>query len=329
MANNSFDKVAEKFASLMISKMEAISENWEKPWFPKFSNSQNFLPRNLAGRTYQGGNSFLLLLISEENNYKTPVFLTFNQAKRDNISILKGANSFPVYYTLFCAYHRETDIKICLEEFKLLSKEEQKKYRLVGINKAYSVFNLDQTNFSEIYPEIWEKIKDSFTAIEKPDMYKNEVLDTLLVAKNWVCPINLAQIDRAYYSLTFDYITMPMKEQFIDGEAFYSTLLHEMAHSTGIESRLNRGRFNSNDYAREELVAELTAGLCSLFFGIAAGIREENAQYLKMWIKKMQEEPKYLISILSDSMRAVKFIAEKLNLSINQISEDTQLKEAI
>jgi len=335
--NNSFDKVAEKFANLMISKMETISSNWQKPWFPKFSNSHNFLPQNLTGRVYQGGNAFLLLLLCEGLNYRTPVFLTFNQAKNQNILILKGSISFPVYYTMFYAYNRKTGEKISFEEFKMLSKEEQREYCLVGINKSYSVFNLDQTNFAEKYPERWGRLKDSFSKKEDPitnvpGMYKNDNLDNLLTTQSWVCPINLKPIDQAYYAPLYDYISMPLKEQFKDGEAFYATMLHEMAHSTGIESRLNRDKFctgGKKDYAREELVAELTSGLSGLFFGIVSGIREENAQYLKSWISTMKEEPKFLLSVLSDSMKAVKYMAERLNLNINQIAESIEIKEAV
>lgn len=163
-------------------------------------------------------------------------------------------------------------------------------------------------------------------------MYKNTVLDVLISTQKWVCPINLQPIDQAYYTPSRDYISMPLKEQFNNGQAFYSTLLHEMAHSTGIESRLNRNGFNSRDmkdYAREELVAELTSSLCALFFGIASTIREENAQYLKIWINNMKEEPKFIISVLSDSMKAVKYIAEKLNINICQMEEETNIETDI
>lgn len=95
------DKNAEKFVSLMVEKIESISTNWEKPWFSNIASKQNFIPQNLSGRLYSGGNLFMLLMLCEEHNYQTPVFLTFNQAKNENISILKGAVSFPVYHTSF------------------------------------------------------------------------------------------------------------------------------------------------------------------------------------------------------------------------------------
>ena len=77
---STFDKNAEKFVNLMVEKIESLSMNWQKPWFSKVNSKQNFLPQNLTGRTYSGGNAFLLYFLCEKYNYQTPVFLTFNQA---------------------------------------------------------------------------------------------------------------------------------------------------------------------------------------------------------------------------------------------------------
>ena len=155
---STFDKNAEKFVNLMVEKIESLSMNWQKPWFSKVNSKQNFLPQNLTGRTYSGGNAFLLYFLCEKYNYQTPVFLTFNQARNEGINVLKGAVAFPVYYTLFCAYHRQTNEKISYDEYNKLSEEEQKEYRLAAYTKYFQVFNLDQTNFAEKYPNRWDKI---------------------------------------------------------------------------------------------------------------------------------------------------------------------------
>ena len=93
---STFDKNAEKFVNLMVEKIESLSMNWQKPWFSKVNSKQNFLPQNLTGRTYSGGNAFLLYFLCEKYNYQTPVFLTFNQARNEGINVLKGAVAFPV-----------------------------------------------------------------------------------------------------------------------------------------------------------------------------------------------------------------------------------------
>lgn len=321
-----FDKNAEKFVNLMVEKIENLTLDWSKPWFNKVNVRRNFIPQNLSGRAYAGGNAFLLSFLCEENNYQTPVFLTFKQAKEKGINVLKGSTSFPVYYTLFCAYHLTKNEKISLEEYKELAEEEKKQYRLVSYNQYYLVFNLDQTNFSEKYPEKWDALRSKFVLSEiddmpeNPRMYENILLDEMISKQTWVCPVMEKDEDKAYYSILKDHIILPRKEQFKDGESFYSTTLHEMAHSTGIKTRLNRKDFYNNElekYGKEELVAELSAALAGLYLGISSTIREENAAYLKSWCKSIREEPRFLFNVLTDSVRAVKFIAEKVGFSLS------------
>lgn len=88
--------------------------------------------------------------------------MTFNQAKEAGISVLKGSKSFPVYYFLFYVYHKETRKKITFEEYKALSREQQQEYNVIPTYKYYSVFNLDQTNFSDVRPEEWEALREKF-----------------------------------------------------------------------------------------------------------------------------------------------------------------------
>lgn len=244
---STFDKNAEKFVNLMVEKIESLSMNWQKPWFSKVNSKQNFLPQNLTGRTYSGGNAFLLYFLCEKYNYQTPVFLTFNQARNEGINVLKGAVAFPVYYTLFCAYHRQTNEKISYDEYNKLSEEEQKEYRLAAYTKYFQVFNLDQTNFAEKYPNRWDILKAKFSGEEQPqeekEMYVNPILDEMNKNQNWVCPIQTVSSDSAFYSISNDSITLPLKSQFKDGESFYGTELHEMGHSTGVKNRLNRKGF--------------------------------------------------------------------------------------
>lgn len=192
----------------------------------------------------------MLLFLCEKYNYQTPVFLTFNQAKEAGVKVLKGSESFPVYYTMYCAYHLETKVKISLEEFKTLPEEEQKEYRVVSNTKYYLVFNLDQTNYSEIHPEKWEILRSKFTidimTESSENTYSNIILDSIIKNQNWVCPIELKASNKAFWSFA-DKIVLPLKGQFNNGESYYCTALHEMAHSTGTKERLNRKGFYEND----------------------------------------------------------------------------------
>lgn len=162
MKTDYFDKAAQQFANLMIEKIQQVEDNWQKPWITIAANTRNFFPQNLTGRRYTGGNAFLLLFLCEKFQYQTPVFMTFNQAKEAGISVLKGSKSFPVYYFLFYVYHKETRKKITFEEYKALSREQQQEYNVIPTYKYYSVFNLDQTNFSDVRPEEWEALREKF-----------------------------------------------------------------------------------------------------------------------------------------------------------------------
>ena len=335
---STFDKNAEKFVNLMVEKIESLSMNWQKPWFSKVNSKQNFLPQNLTGRTYSGGNAFLLYFLCEKYNYQTPVFLTFNQARNEGINVLKGAVAFPVYYTLFCAYHRQTNEKISIMMNITNYQKKNKKNTVQQLIQNISKFLIqNQTNFAEKYPNRWDILKAKFSGEEQPqeekEMYVNPILDEMNKNQNWVCPIQTVSSDSAFYSISNDSITLPLKSQFKDGESFYGTELHEMGHSTGVKNRLNRKGFYENDkfnYGREELVAELISALSGVYLGISVTVREENAAYLKSWCKAIKEEPKFLFTVLADAIKGSKFIAQHLNirLDVEEVEEEKNTKVA-
>lgn len=263
----------------------------------------------------------MLLFYTEFMKFSLPVFLTFNQAKEEDLKVGKGARSFPVYYWFKFVVHKETKKTIKYEEYGKLSKTEQEEYKVIPQMKYYNVFNIDQTDFAEKYPERYEHMKKG----EQPEVHSDgmiyEALDELVYLQNWYCPIKIQYSDSAFYSLASDSIVCPEKAQFPQGAEFYGTLLHEMAHSTGSPQRLNRtfGSFFGDDaYAREELVAELTSALCGAFFGYAATPQENNAAYLKHWLGRLKEEPAFLMEILGDVNKAAKMIAERVTERMNE-----------
>lgn len=155
MKTDYFDKAAQQFANLMIEKIQQVEDNWQKPWITIAANTRNFFPQNLTGRRYTGGNA-LLLSLREIPVPDTRIY-DIQPGERGWISVLKGSKSFPVYYFLFYVYHKETRKKITFEEYKALSREQQQEYNVIPTYKYYSVFNLDQTNFSDVRPEEWKR----------------------------------------------------------------------------------------------------------------------------------------------------------------------------
>ena len=326
--NSNLNPALEKYDSLMIKKINEVSANdWKKPWFsPLFKG----LPQNLSGREYNSLNRAMLYFLCDYNCYQTPIFLTFNQAQKENIQIKYQSVSFPISYYDLNIKNITTGERVTKEFYNNLSKTERTKYKIVPFLKYFNVFNLDQTNFAEKYPERWELLKKQFSLDEIiNDGYRNELIDKTIENQTWVCPIELKEQSRAFYSPGTDSITLPTMQQFKNGKEFYYTALHEMAHSTGHPERLARkfGYKGTFQYAHEELVAELSSAVTGRDLGFAVLPRKENAQYLKSWLAAITDDPKYLFGILQDVNKSVTMIEEGIGLTKELEEAKTTPKE--
>lgn len=326
-SSNKADEAVQLFTDMMIERMTALkNQQWEKGWF----NGTSFegLPQNFSGRTYNGSNTFFLYMNTSFRGYSMPVYLTFEQAKKNNIKINKGEKSFPVLYWNLSIKDKKGN-SIPFEDYKNLSKEEKEECYIKPFLKTYPVFNVDQTNFKEVKPEEYENLKKKFEIPEIKDsegMYTHNALDNVVKNQTWICPVQSEQLsDEAYYSPSRDVVVLPMKAQFKkhdteeeiyrDGMQFYSTMLHEMAHSTGHKDRLNRvgGIFGDPKYAKEELVAELTAAMIGNSMGFDSKITDNSAKYLDNWLGALKEDPKFIVSVMADVNKAADMILDKVD----------------
>ena len=200
------------------------------------------------------------------------------------------------------------------------------------------MYNVAQTNLAEVQPERMQKLMDRFRLPELRDtegMYAHAALDRMVETQGWVCPIQAdKRVDGAYYSPSHDIVVVPMKAQFNTGGTpeetyrggmeYYSTMLHEMAHSTMTPERLNRdgmGRFGDPKYAKEELVAELTAAMISHSMGFDQKVTDNSAAYLDSWIGVLKQEPKFIVSVMADVNRASDMILDHVDrqrLALNE-----------
>lgn len=312
LARTPADKALQAFAELIIKKMDSLAADWQKPWI---NTKVNGGPQNLEGRRYSGLNTLFLFLVSEMAGYEMPVFMTFLQAKKNGLLINKGEKAFPVIYFNFLVKDNETGKKISIEEWEKLPKETQKKYTVIPFMKTHPVFNIEQSNIKEARPELWESIRSKFIRdipLDTTGMISCPEMDLLLDAQGWACPIYTEEGDRAFYSVGKDEIHVPLKAQFNNGEAFYGTLAHEMAHSTGSNGRLARnfdGR-SLQAYGREELVAELTSAVVMASLGVSITPSQENVSYLKGWCQNIHKDPQFLLTTLSDVSKASGMILE-------------------
>lgn len=330
---NSEDKALELFAEMMIEKIESISKDWKKPWFTEGALQW---PRNLSGREYNGMNAFMLLLHCENEGYEIPRFCTFDCVQRLNepgkngqelprVSVLRGEKSFPVMLTTFTCIHKETQEKIKYDDYKKLSDNEKQQYNVYPKMKVFRVFNVAQTNLREARPELWEKLEqeNARPKIEDGKHFSFSPVDTMIKDNLWICPIKPMHQDSAYYSISMNEIVVPEKEQFKSGEAFYGTLFHEMTHSTGAKDVLDRIKptaFGSEEYAREELVAELGSALVAQRYGMTKHIKEDSCAYLKGWLSELKESPQYIKTTLLDVKRAASLITQK----VDKVAQDLE-----
>lgn len=319
------------FADMIIDRMEVIeASNWKQGWTD--GEAMIGLPQNVTGRVYTGSNAFLCQLHTMKKNYKVPVYFTIKQIKDLGAFPKKGEKSIPIFKWGLSIYNRETGKKATLKEYDSLPKEERdEKYKVIPYLKIFNEWNIDQTNLEEVNKEKYDALLSKFEAKEIRDdngMYSNAAIDQMLASQSWVCSIEYTQQNpSALYNKSKDVIIVPRKDQFNisdtpeeiykDGEEYYSSLIHEMAHSTGHESRLNRlnpdGKFGGEEYAKEELVAELTAAMVGSALGFDSRIRDNNTAYLKSWMSALKKEPKFLLSVMSDVNKASAMVIEHID----------------
>ena len=328
-SNKSADNL-QKFAEMMSNIItKAKSKNWKQGWLGVKGTILG-LPQNITGRTYSGGNSFFLMADTSEKGYNTPVYMTFKQAKDRNLHVNAGEKSVPIF-KWGLSIKDENGKTVSEEDYNAMSKEERDKFSVRPYPKVYHVFNIDQTNLSEVNKKKYDAIVARFKAPEEEvkdskGMYINDALDRMFKEKAWHCDIRYNKpSSRAFYVPSQDFIVLPMKEQFNigktaeevyrDGMEYYSTALHEMAHSTGHESRLNRqfGAKRTEGYAHEELIAEMTAALVGSTMGFDKKILENNANYLKGWLENLKRNPESITTIMSDVGKASDMIIEKID----------------
>ena len=328
-SNKSADNL-QKFAEMMRNIItKAKSKNWKQGWLGVKGTILG-LPQNISGRTYSGGNSFFLMADTSEKGYNTPVYMTFKQAKDRNLHVNAGEKSVPIF-KWGLSIKDEKGKTVSEEDYNAMSKEERDKLTVRPYPKVYHVFNIDQTNLSEVNKKKYDAIVARFKAPDEEvkdskGMYLNDALDRMFKEKAWHCDIRYNKpSSRAFYVPSQDFIVLPMKEQFNigktaeevyrDGMEYYSTALHEMAHSTGHESRLNRqfGAKRTEGYAHEELIAEMTAALVGSTMGFDKKILENNANYLKGWLENLKRNPESITTIMSDVGKASDMIIEKID----------------
>ena len=267
------NKVNQVLTNYIIQQIETNNVlPWQTPW-----SKDSALPQNLvSGKAYRGVNALL------SSFGKSPYWMTRKQIVGAGGSF-KGAKSAP------CVYFQ-------IKESKQESKTEGERSRY-AMMKYYRVFNVADCEGIEL-PKSDIEFKENNSIQRCEDLiagYPNPPKIT-----------NDKPSNSAFYAPHADEIVTPMIGQFDDSEKYYSTLFHEMGHSTGHPSRLNRelrNTFKSHKYSKEELVAELTAAFLCREVGIDSET-DQSISYIKNWLSVLKDNPEWIVWAAQNAQKA-------------------------
>jgi len=279
-----FGNVYEIITERIMEKLEAGTVPWHKPW-----TAAGGAPSNLvSGKEYRGVNVFLLAC----EDFASPYWVTFKQAKQLGGTVRKGERSTPVVFWKWI--NRTSDN----------SDTGETETKQIPLLRYYSVFNVEQCDGIT-----HKRLK---VQAEEPAPF-NPIEAAEAIVANYPAPPPISHDGRgsAYYRPTNDSIHMPKQETFCSEEHYYATLFHEMAHSSGHESRLARPgvtspiRYGSHPYSQEELVAEMGSAFLLAEAGIdSEGLVENSAAYIESWLKALKNDKKLLVMAAAQAQKA-------------------------
>lgn len=279
--------------------------DWQAGWFSDGFGAGD--TNATSGKRYRGSNAIATYLARIRNEYRDPRWVTFKQAKDLEGQIRKGEKG--IRLLKFKEWDLLTKREPDWEKINSLPQDEQSTYIAENIRymtNSFVVFNVEQCENLNL------KTPETQTMSEEELAKNNDKIETVI--RNSSAPILYDGGNNAYYSPASDDIHLPEIKRFRTKQDYYATAIHEIAHSTGHESRLNRnlsGGFGSADYAREELRAEIS----SLFVQSELGIEikgkalENHAAYVNAW-KKIAKEPNDLFDVIGDAKGIADYIKE-------------------
>ena len=271
---NAYKKICKHITERIIAMLEKGVAPWRKPWKP------GTCPRSgSTGKVYRGIN----LIILASYGYSNPVWFTFNQIRKLGGAVRKGEKSAPVVYWKW--YEKKTG------ELDGDGNEEKRRW---GVPFSFNVFNVQQT---EGLPEKWTKVveweEDDWNPVEEADKIVKGYKDA---------PEILHDVSaRAFYRPDNDTVHVPTRDSFSTAEKYYSTLFHELGHSTGHDSRLGRegivefDHFGSMNYSKEELIAEMTSAFLCGFAGMEMAELDNHTAYIKGWMSKLKKNEDWIL----------------------------------
>lgn len=289
----------------LLTFIESNPTAWEAGWYKVGGTPRN----GKTGKAYNGLNALWLYLLAEHKGYTDPRWVTYQQAKDLKASVKAGEKSSDVFYWSW--YDKKTKKPFDDATVKDMSKDERQKYideNVRPVLKYYQVFNASQCNK---FPKLDAAEQKEMPADERAR--QNATIESII--ENSAAPIYFDGGNRAYYSPRQDSIHLPETSRFHSMQDYYATALHEIAHSTGHESRLNRKMisvFGTSEYAKEELRAELASVFMQLDYDISVEGKhfENHAAYLQSWLKSVRDDQKEFFAAVTDAEKISQYVGE-------------------
>lgn len=280
--------------------LESLEEN-KIPWRQRWNSSLN--KNGITNTTYKGINQLLLSYVSYKEHYEDNRWFTYVQIK-DKGYKLKNSKGKGVPIEFWSVYDTKSKKKISFEEYNKIinSNPELKEQYKTFCNVTY-VFN------GSLVEGIKEIDKNQNNNIQV-NSYINKIINKLKVNYK-------EEGDKAFYNVKDDQVVLPESNKFFDKYSYYATQLHELCHSTRHESRLNRFEIkDKQDYAREELIAEISSSFLIQKLDINPKSEDYNNHkaYIQSWIQILKDKPNELFKAINEANKVCNYIEEKIKV---------------
>ena len=283
--------VYETVTNRIIESLKAGVIPWAKPWQGN-SNGSPFPSNFKTGTPYRGINILLLW----GSPYSSNLWLTFKQAQELGGSVRKGEKGTQIVFW--------KKLSTGSKEQPLPPTDDRNDERSRFLTRSYTVFNVEQC----------DGLPAAAPVMERAQIETDEVCESIVAGweKRPTLVLDNEHEGRAYYRPSTDAVHMPTRTRFVDAPHYYSTLFHELIHSTGHETRLARvfgARFGDDLYSKEELIAETGASFLAALAGISTEATERNTTaYIQNWIKALEGDSRLMITAAAAAQKAVDVI---------------------
>lgn len=286
--------VAEKVMTTILSLIE---ETNLPPWRSGWDMGLAGVPVNaISKKPYRGINPWILLASSIISGYSDPRWLTFRQSKARGGWIRSGELGTNIVFWKMWEKKEAPDPD---------DEDEEEKVRYIPIMREYTVYNAEQT------------IGCSLPELKKGTLKEHDpIKEAEGIIQGMPKPPRIVFQGNPAYSVATDSVMMPPLGAWDIPMDYYSTMFHELSHSTMHPKRLNRFRVsptrNTASYYQEEIVAEMGAAMLSAYAGISPAVVQENASYIKHYVDLIKEQPNVVIRAGQQAQKAVDYILDEL-----------------